>query len=230
MEKLEKASIEVLAGERRGKVHYVLFNPTQYSFDRTNTYKATAVPGLGSPLLHFVNGEADQLAMELFLDDHTDPDGPNPPPPGGARSVKERIEDLYNLLEIDSKLHAPSPVRFLWGPLQFDAVIEKMGRKVTMFKPDGTPVRATLSVSFKEYRPLKVQLTEPRRESPDKSKRRVLVGRDDVWLLAAREFGDVNRWRLIAEANDLDDPRATVAGDWLLVPPLEQDDATLGRR
>ena len=31
---------------------------------------------LGSPILQFVNGECDQLSMELFLDDYTDPEGP----------------------------------------------------------------------------------------------------------------------------------------------------------
>ena len=229
MEKLEKATIEVLQGSRAGERMYVLFNPNTYSFDRSNTYKSTAVPGLGTPLIHFVNGESDQLSMELFLDDYTDPDGPTPPPPGGRKSVKQRLDDFFNLLEIDSKLHAPSPVRFTWGPLQFDAVIEKLGRKVTMFRPDGTPARATLAISFKEYRPLKVQLSEPRRESADKSKRRVLVGRDDIWLLAARELGDITKWRVIAEYNDLDDARAAAAGDWILVPPLESDGGSRGR-
>ena len=54
----------------------VLFNPTEYSFERSNSYKATPVPGLSSPLLQFVNGESDHLSMDLFLDDYTDPNGP----------------------------------------------------------------------------------------------------------------------------------------------------------
>ena len=73
---LEKATITVLDGARKGEVITVLFNPAEYSIDRSNAYKATAIPGLGSPILHFVNGECDQLSMELFLDDYTDPQGP----------------------------------------------------------------------------------------------------------------------------------------------------------
>ena len=42
-------------------------------------------------------------------------------------------------------------------------MIEKLGRKVTMFHPDGTPARATLSVSFKEYRTLRKQLEDTAR-------------------------------------------------------------------
>jgi nucleoid-associated protein YgaU len=117
-------------------------------------------------------------------------------------------------------------VRFTWGPFQFDGIIEKMGRKVTLFQPDGTPARATLSVTFKEYRTLQNQMQNPRRESADKSKRRVVVGRDSLWALAWREYADVTQWRFIADANDLDDPRDIAAGDWLILPPLEQSSGT----
>jgi hypothetical protein len=162
---LKKATITVLDGT--DKVITVLFNPTEYSFERTNSYKSTPVPGLSSPLLQFVNGECDQLSMELFLDDYTDPDGPTSLQQKEKNPLTKRLADISKLLQIDSKLHAPPPVRFNWGSMEFSAVIEKLGRKVTMFHPDGTPARATLSVSFKEYRTLRQQLEDPRRESAD---------------------------------------------------------------
>ena len=223
---LKKATITVLKGAQEGKIIGVLFNPTEYSFERTNSYKATPVPGLSSPLLQFVNGECDQLSMELFLDDYTDPGGPTSLLQKESDPVVKRLEDISKLLLIDRDLHAPPPVRFDWGPMKFFAVIEKLGRKVTMFHPDGTPARATLSVSFKEYRTLRQQLQEPRRESADKSKRRVVVGREQLWRIAAREYDDPNEWIRIAAANDLDDPRDIEPGDWLLLPPMENPDGT----
>jgi nucleoid-associated protein YgaU len=218
---LKKATITVLDGADSGKIISVLFNPTEYSFERTNSYKATPVPGLSSPLLQFVNGECDQLSMELLLDDYTDPGGPTSLLQKENVSVDQRLKDISNLLLIDSKLHAPPPVRFNWGSMDFTAVIEKLSRKVTMFHPDGKPARATLSVSFKEYRTLSEQLREPRRESADKSKRRVVVGRDQLWQIAAREYDDAKEWLRIAVANDLDDPRDLEPGGWLLLPPIE---------
>jgi nucleoid-associated protein YgaU len=218
---LKKATITVVDGGDNGKVISVLFNPTEYSFERTNSYKATTVPGLGSPLLQFVNGECDQLSMDLFLDDYTDPEGPTSRDQQHTDPVALRIKDISKLLEIDRDLHAPPPVRFNWGPMEFTAVVEKLSRKVTMFHPDGTPARATLSISFKEYRTLRRQLEEPRRESADKTKRRVVTGREQLWLIAAREYDDPTAWTLIAAANDLDDPREIEPGDWLLLPPFE---------
>jgi nucleoid-associated protein YgaU len=223
---LEKATITVLDGADRNKVIAVLFNPTEYSIDRSNAYKATPIPGLGSPILHFVNGEADQLSMELFLDDFTDPKGPTSRQKEEQDPVGKRLKALAHLLEIDRDLHAPSPVRFNWGPMEFKAIIEKLGRKITKFHPDGTPARATLSVTFKEYRTLREQLESPRRESADKTKRRVVVGRDSLWMIAAREYDNTAEWVRIADINDLDDPREIQPGDWLTLPPVENADGT----
>ena len=223
---LKKATITVLDGERRNEVITVLFNPTEYSFDRSNSYKTTPVPGLGAPLIQFVNGECDQLSMDLFLDDYTDPRGPTSLQQKEADPLGKRLHDLTDLLKIDSKLHAPPPVRFNWGPMEFTAVIEKIGRKVTMFHPDGSPARLTLSVSFKEYRTLRNLVEDPRRESADKTKRRVVVGRESLWLIASREYDDADEWVRIAEKNDLDDPREIAAGDWLELPPVENANGT----
>lgn len=223
---LEKATITVLDGAQKGTVITVLFNPTEYTFDRTNSYKATPVPGLGAPLLQFVNGESDQLNMDLFLDDYTDPRGPTSLQQKETDPLGKRLHDLTQLLEIDRDLHAPPPVCFRWGRMVFSAVIEKISRKVTMFHPNGYPARVTLSVSFKEYRTLRQMIENPRRESADKTKRRVVVGRESLWLIASREYDDANEWVRIARANDLDDPREIAPGDWLELPPIENPNET----
>lgn len=226
---LEKAFIEVLEGSSAPRRITVLFNPAEYSIERGNAYKSTAVPGMGSPLIQFVNGDAATLSMDLFLDDMTDPDGPPDETPGGSgrgekKSVKDRIAEITALLDIDPELHAPPPVRFVWGPLRFDAVIEKIGRKTSLFRPNGAPARATLSVSFREYRPLSREAPAIRLESADKTKRRQISASESIWLIADKEYGDPRRWRPIAEASDVDDPRALRPGDWLRVPPLENVD------
>ncbi|HAH10665.1 MAG TPA: peptidoglycan-binding protein [Alphaproteobacteria bacterium] len=223
MGSLEKATIEILGGRLMGGAPItVMFNPSDYTRERSNSYKAIAVPGLGSPLLQFVSGDADQLSMELFLDDYSDPAGDLQR--GPKKSVAQRVREISSLLEIDRDLHAPPPVRFIWGTLRFEAVIEKLSQKFTLFRPDGTPARATLSVTFKEYVSIARQLIEPRRESADKSKRRQIEVGNSLWLVAAREFGLPSAWRTIAIANDIDNPWQLTPGDWIDVPPLEGAD------
>ncbi|MER9247619.1 LysM peptidoglycan-binding domain-containing protein [Mesorhizobium sp. M0590] len=214
---LEKASIDILSGSKAGVQIRVMFNPSEYTIERSNAYKSTSIPGLGGPLIHFINGEADVLSMELFLDDYTDK-------PADRSTVTQRLDEFANLLKIDNDQHAPPIVRFVWGKLSFKAIIEKLSRKLAMFEPNGRPVRATVNVSFKEYKTLSELVTKPRLQSADKSKRRVIVGLDSLWLLASREYHDAASWRGIANANDLDDPRDIVSGQWVTVPPLEQRD------
>lgn len=221
---LEKAVIDVLDGTTVIDQIRVLFNPTDYSIERSNVYKSTSIPGLSGPILQFINGEADVLSMELFLDDYTDR------PTAGAKGTNGRLDELSRLLEIRSSIHAPPVVRFVWGRLSFKAIIEKMSRKMTLFHPNGIPARASVNITFKEYRTLDELLIEPRLESPDKSKRRVLVGLDTLWMMAWREYQDPAKWRVIAEANDLDDLRALRPGDWVIVPPLESDRGSVGFR
>lgn len=226
--KLEKARIEVLGGSPQPKIIPVLFNPAEYHIDRANTYKSTPVPGLGSPLIQFVNGDAATLAMDLFVDDYTD--GVDVPDLSGAAagpamSAAARIDLIVGLLDIDRDLHAPPRVRFVWGSLRFEAVLEKVGRKITLFHPNGYPARATLSVTFREFRSLAEQLDNPRPQSADKTKRRQISASESIWSIAEREYGDVRGWRQIAEASDLDEPRSLRPGDWVKLPPLEDRNA-----
>jgi len=125
---LKKATITVLEGADKSKVISVLFNPTEYTLERSNSYKSTPVPGLGSPLIQFVNGESDHLSMDLFMDDYTDPIGPTTLQQKEDKPLTKRLADLWKLLEIDRDLHAPPPVRFNWGPMEFQAIIEKLGQ------------------------------------------------------------------------------------------------------
>lgn len=224
---LVPAFIQVLSGRKKNLILPVLFNPTQYNLDRSNTFKSTPIPGLGSPLIQFVNGEAATLTMDLFLDDYTDGPGPGliPTNPAGVvKSVLLRMELITSLLDIDSSLHAPPTVRFVWGPLLFTAVLEKISRKVTLFRASGIPARATLSVTFREYRTLEKQLSGTRLESADKTKRRQVTASESIWLIAEREYGDVRAWRAIAAESEVDDPRSLRPGDWLRVPPWEGPD------
>ena len=105
---------------------------------------------------------------------------PKARPRASARSrtrSRRGSSDISNLLEIDRDLHAPPPVRFVWGPLEFTAIIEKLGRKVTHV-PSRRHARARHAVGQLQGIPHAAPpaVSEPRRESADKSKRRVIVG------------------------------------------------------
>lgn len=212
-QKLEKATIKILRGRRAGEMIDVLFNPTEYSHEISNTYDEKKLPGLRNPVLRFVNGDLQTLSMDLFFDTWTD---------GSRQDVSRITKRISNILQIDSQIHEPSEVEFSWGALIFKAYIVSISQRFTMFNADGTPVRATLSVTFKQFEGIKEQLQKSKLNSADKTKTRVLTADDSLWALAEREYGDASQWRLIARANRISNPLQIDNGTVLILPPLDE--------
>lgn len=228
---LVKAKVKILEGRNKNKERTVHFNPSEYAVEYGATYQETPVPGLSNPILQFVNGAAETLTMDLLFDTYTDQ---------GGSDVSEDTQQFIDLVAIDADTHAPPRVEFKWGVFAFRAVVERISQRFTMFQGDGTPVRATLSVTFKQYRTIAEQLENPRRKSADKTKQRVLgkvegfqPTAETLWQLSAEEYGEARFWRQIARANKVEDPRTLQSGDVMQVPPLEEfatRDSLSGRR
>jgi hypothetical protein len=222
---LKVAYIEPQNGRQAGTRIEVLFNPAEYSIEKGNTYQSTSLPGLATPVSQFVTGNADTLSMELFFDTYS-PSSRHTSVRAG-QDVRDFTRPLSSLLDVDPDLHAPPIVRFIWGPplgspegLHFTATIEKLSQRFTMFLDDGTPVRATLNVTFKEYKTVEEQLQEIGRESADRSKRHTLKDGDSLWFLAAQSYNDPEEWRAIAVKNRIENPRILAPGQQIEIPPL----------
>jgi nucleoid-associated protein YgaU len=102
----------------------------------------------------------------------------------------------------------------------FTGVLDHVSGRFTLFVADGTPVRATLSVVFKEFISPEVLVREHPTQSVDHRKTRVVRAGDRLDLIAAREYGDAGLWRHIADANNLTDPGRLNVGQSLIIPAL----------
>jgi len=222
---LEKAYIVPLNGQNKNIPIHVLFNPAEYSIEKGNTFQSTSLPGLPTPVTQFVTGNADTLSMELYFDTYAK--SARQPEVNRREDVRNYTRKIANLMEIDPTLHAPPICQFTWGPplgspegVQFVGIIEKVSQKFTYFLDDGTPVRATLNVTFKEYKTVKDQLAEIKPQSSDRTKLREFKEGDSLWMLASTEYSDPEKWRVIADHNDIDNPRFVAPGTQLELPPL----------
>jgi hypothetical protein len=187
----------------------VLFNPTQYGIDHSNQIAEAGVPGLAAPILQFVHGNSRSLTMELFFDTYEQ-----------GSDVREHTDKIYRLLAIDPCTHVPPICWVRWGTFYFRCVLSQVSGKFALFLPNGTPVRATLTVVFKEFIEAEVLVQEDPTQSADHRKTRLIEPGDRIDHIAAREYGDPNNWRPIAEANQLDDPRRLQVGKLLIIPAL----------
>jgi nucleoid-associated protein YgaU len=226
MQPLEKA---LITNTVTGVKIPVQFNPEEYTFERTINYAETAIPGLSSPLLQFVNGNLQTLEMELFVDAYEEHKVGSAVVNRARSDVRVLTRQITDLMAIEPSTHAPPVVLFAWGTLTFTCVLARASQRFVMFLPDGTPVRARLSVTFNEYSNAELVAKEEKLETSDYSKRYVVLERDTLSSIAGKEYGDPRLWRVIAIANALQHARALAPGLALLLPNLPYRDADTGK-
>ena len=199
----------------------VQFNPTELNFTKTAQIAEIAIPGLDTPLLQYVRGQAETLSLELFFDSTEDGTGAQ------AKPVTEQTDKFYALIKAEQATHAPPVLLFLWGGTAFPGrrrdhgfrcVVTSVRQQFTLFAPDGRPLRARLTVELKEYKPLTLHLAELGFMSADHTKACVVREADTITAISYREYTDDRRWRGIAEANGITDPLALRPGQILRIP------------
>jgi nucleoid-associated protein YgaU len=208
---LEKAWIQRLneKGNASGDPVKVLFNPTEYSIEKSNQFHTVALPGKSTPVTQFISGNTDLLTMELFFDSYEE-----------GEDVRKYTGKVTSLLQVDSELHAPPICKFIWGKLEFKAVLEKVSQRFTMFLSTGIPVRASLQVVFKEYKTITEQ-ADSISGLLDKTKQITIKSGMTLSAIAESQYGEASKWRMIATANGISNPRKLQPGMQIKVPPLE---------
>jgi hypothetical protein len=210
---VQKAKIASV--DNPGKAVTCHFNPDTFSMERTINWKADTNIGNDASNLTFGGGQASDLTMTLLFDT-TDT----------GKDVRDTYKTLIELSNVDtSKKNSktgksePPVCRFEWGKfLTFKAVITKLSQKFTMFKADGTPVRAEVTVTFKQVG----EATRGQNPTSRPEPRKIWVvseGQTLAWI-AYQEYGDSGYWRHIAETNDLADPLDLRPGQVLKLVPL----------
>lgn len=213
---LNKLSIKNLDN---GEEFKVLFNPTEYTFEDSSKWEDQQ-GNRRRPELQYTGGERKRLSMELFYDTYE-----------AKEDVRLYTGKLQQLLVVTTdggnNGKRPPVVELSWGQAQsnvgfpFKCVLESLKQQFTLFTSDGMPVRAKVSVSFKEYElPKDEQKREPRRSSYPAQTYTVREG-ETLSGVASAVWNDPAKWRVLAEANEISNPRALEPGQSLIVPAIE---------
>ncbi|WP_413935791.1 LysM peptidoglycan-binding domain-containing protein [Nitrospira sp. BLG_1] len=239
-----KGTFSVDVGKGKPISFNVQFNPKELSFEKQAQIAEINIPGLDAPIQQFIRGNAEKLTLELFCDTTDDGMGAN------ARSVTEETDKFYQLVKIIPARHAPPVVTFSWNAKfpgdslyaawvnegahkvgrqegnqrrnAFTGVVESVRQKFTLFSPEGVPLRATVTLVLREYKPIERQLGELGLSSPDRTHSHVLAAGETLSAIAALYYEFPGEWRRIAEANDIEDPRRLATGQILAVPAIIQ--------
>jgi hypothetical protein len=212
---LVKATIRSTSG---GDSLECAFNPNQYSIAKSAEWRGTPSSGAKTaPTPEFVGTRPRNLRMKLLFDAWA----------SGDESVSAAVDQLLEWCNptsdsISQGRPNPPTLAFTWGRTAFfDAYLQSVDAQYTRFKPDGTPLRATVDVALVEVP------NEPGGQNPTSGslaghRTTRLVAGESLHSIAYREYGNAVLWRGLAVENGIDDPLRIEPGTTLRIPPRER--------
>lgn len=203
-----------------GEFIEVMFNPNSYTITKQVAWTPAATTKEGgcttdsranAPTNAFGGGHSRQLNLELFYDT-TESNML-------LRDVRLHTDRIVRLTRIVRKDGQPPVCTLLWGAQKtadfpFVGTISSLTQNFVLFDQMGRPLRATLNVTFTEF----LNRDDDERLNDPETTTRVVRRGDSLASIAAAVYRDPAQWRVIAKANDIEDPLKVRAGAKLTLP------------
>jgi nucleoid-associated protein YgaU len=191
-----------------------LFNPNQIAVVKQANWRLLPANQRDTPAAQFTYGDPATLTIDLFFDTFE-----------SRADVRRRHTDRITALmtvERHGHFHRPPICQLAWGTpgVFFQGVLHNLNQRFTLFLEDGTPVRATCTCAFREWRSDEEEERAQNRSSTDVVKTHTVKRGDTLSSIASEHYSDPALWRPIAEANRIDNPRALQPGSVLAIPAL----------
>lgn len=204
-------------GEARqgGQSVSCMFNPYEYTVSKSVTFSEEPANDSNTPHAELSNSGPQTLRVKLTFDSYETGD-----------DVTLETNKLWSFMmrsengsgNQNERSETPQ-VAFEWGVFKFVSYITQMTQKFTLFKNDGTPVRATVDVTFTQYTDVNDYPDQNPTSGGGSNERiyRVLAG-DRLDTIAAEVYRDASKWQLIAEHNKIFNPLRMRPGQVLRIP------------
>jgi hypothetical protein len=193
------------------------YNPEKYSIEKSAKWNRPELPGADSTAEpQYVSGGPTTVSMEIFFDEFETVMG----------DVSGDVETLFSWTKPcppTLMVGQPQPplLAFHWGTnpalSSFRGFLRSVDATYTMFRIDGTPIRATCSITLEEA-PQEPGPTNPTSGTRPGMRVHVLTEDETLHSVAWAEYGRARYWRALAIFNDIDDPLRVAPGTRLLIP------------
>jgi hypothetical protein len=141
---LQKATIAELDGDNEKDSFPVQFNPTTLRLALTN--RVEGGDSQGKQVRQHIGASSTTLSLDLVFDTADEGTTENP------RSVRDKTKKIERFLVSKGKgkqENAPPRIRFTWGDLIVEGVVESLTIDFDHFAPNGVPLRAKVPLSIK---------------------------------------------------------------------------------
>jgi len=195
-----------------------MFNPESYTRKYQAEYGDPNVIGSsdGTKIFRKINGS--DITLKLIAD------GTGVVPlPKGVKSVDDYIKKVKGItLAFQGIEHRPNFLKVIWGSLSFICVCESLNINYTLFKADGSVLRATIELVLSENTDFKTKSKKAQKSSPDLTHIRTVKAGDTLSLMAYQIYGDSAYYLEIARVNNLRSVHDIKPGDQIYFPPLKK--------
>lgn len=214
----------------------VQVNPSSYSLNYMLHYSYDRAQGSASSEAKFAHSQPVLLEFEFLFDGTGVVPKPSTlgdiPLVGAIASALSSDEPFVVMNEIkkfdalvydySSQQHRPRALLLVWGSLVFPCVLTSVNYRYTLFKEDGTPLRAVAKCSFCESLPPAESEAKKDARSADLTHLRDVKDGDTLPLLAYDVYGDGRFYLQVASANKLVNFRRLRSATRLSFPPLDK--------
>lgn len=198
-----------------------LFNPESLKLTFSNKWEGDKILGGGDDALKFGGVSPATMSFEIWFDT-TSTGKPVTTYTGKLLNAMEPSQDLPGTNEVSNNKR-PKYVKFFWGsgfktpPM----MITEAGVDFNYFASDGTPLRAKVSLSLKQFRDdPSFTRQNPTSGTPQPHKVHRVQPGETLDRISARYYGDATMWRPLAAANGIEDPLALRPGSLLSIPDM----------
>lgn len=191
------------------QMYMVMFNPNSYKTELKVNFDEEQPEKTDKKSPRFKNVGPKQFSFDFVVD--------GTGAAGYKRDVGLDVSSFIKVVGYDKNIGKGS-VRYLlllWGSFIQKCVIETISVNYTLFSALGSPLRATISATFREYNDEPSELFKAVDEFFNSAP---VQGALTVANVAFQVFNSVSQTVAIAKANDLDSIRANVDADNLKLP------------
>jgi len=208
----------------------VQFNPREYTITRqirSSKENKSAIQGkIDSSKEEAGTDGLATMSVRLIFDSATE--YPNYRVSNETKQYMDKTTELTTLIKemsmftkVFQKDHTRTAVHFIWGSMDFCGHITAMDVNYKLFNRNGMPVKADINLSLTgEDVTIEAEQKAHTLQSPDRTKFRSINQNDELWMLAADEYDDPSKWKEIAAANGILNPRKVDHTKGIKVPAL----------
>lgn len=212
----EKFSQEVANGEFN-----TLLNPENYSIRYQISQNEIQAQGTSAAATGFNKIRPEDLELDFLFDRSGVIKGFEDASGEGIIGDIEKFKKV--IFDYNGDQHKPNYLIISWGSLLFKGSLSNMEITFKLFKPDGTPIRATARATFIGFIEDNLRIARENNNSPDLTHVRIVNEGDTLPLMTFRIYGDSKYYLEVAKANKLVNFRKLSPGQQIFFPPIEKN-------